>query len=185
MLVSNVKFHEGINWDQYKVLPGISFSWLKTEGQPIPESEGMHIGKLVHTYLLKPKEYNFEHAEIVIPIASKLISFGGESFRLMKPELGITATFCVEGLYFNWRGMPDNHIFRQIVVDYKIIAGDLKGYVDKFKYDEQLRGYMLPVEAPIGLIIAYNKKTKNIQTHSIGQDVRWWSYKVKQYGKPS
>lgn len=182
MQVLNVKFHEDIAWDDYKVMPGKSFSWLKSEGEPIPESPGMHIGKLVHTYLLKPKEYNFEEADIVIPIARELIKL---NLPAMKLEVGVTATFLVEGLKMEWRGMPDAHLFKHVVVDYKVLAGDLDAYNKRFMYPEQLRGYMLPVEAPIGIIIAWNKKTKKVQTHTIGQDVRWWSYKVKQYGIPA
>lgn len=184
MQVLNVKFHE-VDWDHYCTLPGKSFSWLKNEGTVIPESEGIRIGKLTHTYVLKPKEYNYEQADIVIPIARELVRFFPPLLlNRMTSEMGVTAIFETEGLAMDWRGMIDLHLYGQLVVDFKIIAGDLKHYIETFKYDHQIIGYGLPVRAPYRLIIAFNKKTKRIQTHQVQLDLRWWQYKVKQYGKP-
>lgn len=180
--VKNVKYHPNIEWEDYLNLPGYSFSYLKNDGAAINVGDGIRIGKAVHTYLLKPKEYNWEHADIVIPIARRLKDF---YIPGMEVECGITAEFHYDGLFMPYRGMPDEHMKKRLVIDYKIINGDLGGYVKNFKYDEQLRGYMMPPECPLALIIAYNKKTKAVQTEIIKPDPRWWIYKIKQYGKPS
>lgn len=182
MQVSNVKYYPNYNWDDYTKLPGLSFSFLKNDGASIEETPGMRLGKLVHTYLLKPKEYNWENAEMVIPIAKVLMRYNLTT--AMVPECGITADFEHEGLIMHWRGMPDLHRVGALVSDFKILAGDLSGYLKRLLYEEQLRGYGLPIRAPLGLIIGFNKKSQRVQTHVVKPDPRWWIYKIKQYGKP-
>ena len=182
MQIRNVKFYKNIDWETYINMPGKSFSWLKNEGAGIGESEGIRIGKLVHTYLLKPTEYNYEQADIVIPIARVLVEHYNTIIKWAECETGATADFIVDGLLMPYRGMADMNIFKHLVVDFKVLGNDLKYAMERFMYKDQIRGYMLPFEAPLGLIIAYNKKTKKVQTESVGQDIRWWTYKVKQYG---
>lgn len=184
MQINNVQYHPDIPWEDYLKLPGYSFSGLKNQGVDILPSEGIAIGKLVHTYLLKPKEYNYERHEIVIPIARELVKYYNSIIRFAEVEVGVTSNFCVDGLCMPHKGLADMAIRKHLIVDYKILAGDLQYYLKTFLYAEQLRGYMLPFEAPIGLIIAYNKRTKKVQREVIGQDPRWWIYKIKQYGKP-
>lgn len=180
--VSNIQFHPEIDWPDYCKLPGKSFSWLKSEGVDIPDSEGIRLGKSVHTYLLKPKEFNwdYENAGIVREIAGKLKDYyipGGVV------ECGITARFEYEGLYMDWRGMPDWHLKNILTIDYKVIAGDLDRYVERFLYDHQLSGYMLPTKCPDGMIVAWNKVAKKVQTKLIKPDPRWWIYQVKKHGR--
>lgn len=164
-------------------MPGKSFSGLKSNGVPIPESEGMRLGKLVHTYLLKPKEYTWEQPEVVVPIARKMVSVIGTALiPVLEAECAITAKFVHEDITLDWKGMPDLHLKKVIVIDFKVIAGDLKSYIKTFGYDNQLIGYGAPIEAANRLIVAFNKKTQAVQTEFISYDPRWWQYQIKKYG---
>ncbi len=175
----NITFHTDCDWDTYLQLPGVSFSGLKDK--PFTGNEGSNLGKRVHNYLLKPKEYDWADPEAVIPIARKLVQIG--AWNLMIPECGITCTLQVDGFQLAWRGMPDLHLVRKLVVDFKIIAGSLETYAKQFNYDEQLRGYMLPCAAPLGLIIAYNKRLKAVETRMIKPNGLWWDNIVKTKGE--
>lgn len=177
---NNITFHYNCDWDAYLALPGISFSSLKDK--PFFGNEGSNLGKRVHNYLLKPKEYDWVDPEAVIPIARKLLEFGTGITKIMVPECGITCNLEVDGFRLGWRGMPDLHLVGKLVVDFKIIAGSLKTYSKEFNYPEQLRGYMNPVSAPLGLIIAYNKKAKAVETELIKQDYNFWDNIVRQKG---
>lgn len=182
MQVCNVKYHPDLSWEQYLQLPGLSFSSLKEFTGP--ETYGMHIGKLVHRYVLKPKEYNYEEADVVMPIAAELIKFVGyDILRQAICECPMTADFCSQGFVFNWRGIPDFQIPKVIVVDFKIIAGGtLRGYIERFKYDGQLRGYMMPVRAELGLIIAYNRAKRRVELEPIKPDNDFWRDVTIRYG---
>jgi hypothetical protein len=80
--------------------------------------------------------------------------------------------------------MPDLHKRGLIVVDFKIIkGGSLREYVKTFGYDNQIRGYMLPVNAPAGLIVAYNRAKRIVETQLVGQNHSYWDYIVKQKGE--
>jgi hypothetical protein len=183
--VTNITFHKDCEWDTYCKLPGHSFSSLKNEDKLFVETEGSRIGKQVHTYILKPAEYDFQDADIVVPIARELVKFlGPHILQMLVPECGITANFEHEGFSLPWRGMPDLHKRKVIVVDFKIIkGGSLREYVKQFKYEDQVRGYMLPVEASTGLIVAYNRAKRIVETHLVKQDHSYWDYVVKQKGE--
>ncbi len=186
MNVSQVKFYPELPWDDYLKTPGWSFSGIKNDGrvEPMLESEGMRIGKLVHTYLLKPELYDYNDAGIVVPIARELNRKCGYGLiRNLEKECAVTARFEFEGLYMDYKGLIDTHLKKIIVIDFKVLAGDLDGYIARFHYDHQLIGYGAPVEAKQRLIIAFNKKTKLVQTKFISYDPRWWQYQIKKYGK--
>lgn len=173
MLVTNIQHHPELNWNQYQQLPGLSFSSLREE--EIKENEGMRIGTLVHKYLLKPSDYDFESAGIVVPIARELIKIVGTGLiKTMVAECPMTADFIYEDFVLPWRGIPDLKINRLLVIDFKVISGSLKNYRKYFNVDNQLRGYMLPNYTNDGLIIAYNKKIKAVEMEMIHQDTRWW-----------
>lgn len=184
MQVLDVRYYKDIPWEDYLALPGKSFSGIKNEGVDIGYSTGIKIGKLVHTYLLKPKEYNYEESDIVIPIARALVSVYNSIIKHAEVEIAATSKFVLEGLMMPHKGLADMAIRRHLVLDFKILAGDLKPYLERFKYPDQVRGYMLPFEAPLGLIVAFNKKTKQVQMEPVGQNITWWAHQIKKYGTP-
>lgn len=181
LTVQDVKIHD-CNWEDYLRLPGISFSGLKEK----PEmNEGIRIGSLVHKYILKPSEYNYESPEIVRPIANALINFVGHSLiNQMVCEKGVTAKFVIDQIVLLWKGMPDMFFINNIIIDFKIISGDLDLYVNRFRYKDQLRGYMFPLNCLKGLIIAYNKKKKRVETYFVElDDMSFWHNVVLTRGE--
>jgi hypothetical protein len=183
VIISNIQHHPNMPFDQYLKLPSTSFSGLK-EGGPIEETPGMRIGTSVHKYILKPSEYNYEQADIVLPIANELIRTVGHGLlRNMICEVPITATFTHDDHDFKWKGIPDCYLPKIIIVDFKIINGSLTDYMRFFNYPNQLRGYMLPTECNLGLIIAYNKKRKLVEKAIIKQDTYWWEHIVTTRGE--
>lgn len=174
MEVTNVIFYDEMPWESYIALPGLSFSGLK-DFKADPNSTGIRIGSLVHKYTLKPKEYNYEHADVVIPISRELIKFITPALlQRAKCECPITADLIFNGFILKWRGMPDMFLINSLVIDLKVIEGDLEAYCAYFNYPNQLRGYMKPVGASMGLIIAWSKKKKKVQTKIILPDDSWW-----------
>lgn len=186
LIVQNVKLHPNILWEDYLKLPGKSFSGLKNAGAEIPESEGIRIGRLVHSYLLKPKEYTWEMADVVVPIARELMSFiKPELMLMMRMECGVTCNFVHEGLSMLYKGLLDAHIPKVLLVDFKVLGSDLDNAIKFFRYDEQVRGYALPIEVDTRMIISFNKKTRMVQSKCITYDPRWWCYQVKRWGLPN
>lgn len=185
-ITGQVKFHYNILWEDYLQLKALSFSGIKNYGaEPIEESEGIRIGKQVHTYLLKPQEYDWLDSGIVVPIAREINKICGLSLiRLLQKECAVTCKFSFEGLEIDYKGLLDSHLNKIIVIDYKVLAGDVDGYIKRYNYDNQLIGYGAPIEAKRRLLIAYNKKTKQVQTRFIEYDPRWWQHQIKKFGKP-
>jgi hypothetical protein len=183
MIIENVIVHHGISFEDYLQIPRISFSSLKDA--PVNESVGMRIGSLVHRYLLKPKSYRYEEADIVIPISQALVSFvGRELIQFMIAEVPVTADFIWEGFRLRWKGVPDLRYAQVVVVDFKVIKeGTLKGYCDRFGYREQIRGYMMPFGVDLGLIIAYNRKTKKVEIEAVDKSSLWWQAVTMSHGE--
>ncbi len=182
---TNITFHKDCEWDTYCKLPGHSFSSLKNEQRPFVESEGSRIGKAVHQYILKPLEYDWSMPEIVIPIARKLIDFVSPSvLKQMVPECGITATFTSDGFELPWRGMPDLYLRNVLVIDFKVFkSGSVAQFIKNYGSDNQVRGYMLPVSAPVGLIVGYNRTKREVDVATILPDGHWWDNIVKTKGE--
>lgn len=184
MKIENVKQYDDLSFEDYLQIPRISFSSLKDSPITV-ETPGIRIGSLVHRYLLSPQLYNYEEADVVIPIASALVGFVGRAcLKGMICEKPMTADFVYEGFSLPWKGVPDMKYPEVIVVDFKVIAGDLEHYCDRFDYPEQIRGYMLPNNVDVGLIIAYNRKRKIVQTKTVYKDTKWWAIKVMSHGQP-
>lgn len=173
MEVTNIKYHPDLPFSEYLKLSGTSFSGLKDS--KAPDSPAIRLGTYVHRYILQPDKYNYEMADVVIPIANELITFVGTSLlRTMRCETAITANFEYLDFSFNWKGIPDMSLTKNIVIDFKVIDGDIEKYCDYFNYPSQLRGYMKAESAQVGLILAFNKRKRNVQKKIILPDDRWW-----------
>jgi hypothetical protein len=181
--ITNIKHHPELDFDQYLKLEGTSFSGLKKFDGKV--TAGMHMGSLVHKYLLKPKEYDYEAYDIVRPLASKLVDFVGiDIIKESVAEVPITADLEYEGFRFKWKGVPDLRMPNVVVVDFKIIASnDLEWYCQRFNYPEQIRGYMNPDKIDLGLIVAINKSNHNVMVKPITQDQKWWKTIILSRGE--
>lgn len=183
MLVENITIHDQLSFDDYLKINRVSFSSLKDI--PFKESEGSRIGKLCHTYALKPSEYRYEQADVVVPITRALISYVGiDLLRGSVCEQPVTADFVVDGFSLPWKGVPDIRVTNVVVIDLKIIKeGTLKAYCERFGYPDQCRGYMAPFNVDLGLIIAYNRKKKIVEVEPIPYDTKFWSLKTITHGQ--
>ena len=75
MIVTNVQYYRGLDFEKYLKVPGISYSTIK--GFEGPPTAGMSLGTKVHQYLLEPTEYAWEDAGIVREIAAaNTVGFG-------------------------------------------------------------------------------------------------------------
>lgn len=181
MQVNNVQAHTGLPFADYLKLPGTSFSSLKPA---FAQTEGMRIGTLVHTYILKPWQYEYEESEIVIPVARELIRVVGHTLlRQCINETPLTADFVHDGFCLPWRGVPDSRLRNILTIDYKVIKGDLLDYLERFNYPEQLNGYCLGGNTPDGMIIAYNRSRKKVQIHTQKCCSKFWENIVLTRGK--
>lgn len=179
---TNTIFHHALAFEDYLQLPGVSFSSLKMEDQPpLVESPGMRMGKKVHQYLMQPSQYKWEenHAQVkAIALELKRFIIPG-----MTAEIPFTCELQSAGFSLQYRGVPDLAVYGHLVLDFKIIAGGLDGYMKRFGAIEQIRGYMNPCGASVGIIAAYNKIKQRVEVCQFGQDTGWWERQVLSRGK--
>lgn len=183
MIVSNIKYHRDIPFDDYLKMNGVSFSSLKAD-EFIP-SAGSMLGSKVHTYINEPEKYDYSDAEMVIPIAKELRKHLGDSFTYLEKEVAVTADFQHNGMLLKYKGRVDLLKIGRLVVDIKVLSGSLVKAVERFNYDKQLSGYCLGTESPIGLIMAFNKLSKKVEKLIIKPDPTFWEYQCVRMGVPA
>ncbi len=181
MKITNVQYYHGLNFEEYLRLPGTSFSSLKDS---IPATTGMQLGSRVHQYVNEPKEYDWENVNEVKAIATALRAYIGEAFQYLQKEVAFTAEFHHNGMMLIYKGRADMLFVNKIVIDLKVLAGSLPQYIKMFGYDRQISGYCLPPNCPIGLIVAYNKQLKKVETQRIVPDAKYWEFITVQKGVP-
>lgn len=183
--VTNRKTYAGMPWDSYFKVPGYSFSYLKNDGVQIPMTNKMRLGKLVDQYLFTPHEYGGEMRDVVVPIAKALSSFMGGALNREKAQLPVTADFTVDGLTMPFRGLIDQAVGKDLIVDLKVSELPPVKAIEYFRYDRQITGYCLAYGATKGIVLSINPKTKKISTLPIPLVTDWWCHKVREYGLPT
>lgn len=187
MTISNRIIHPDLSWQEYCQLPGHSYSSLKAEKMPpIQVTDKMRLGTRVHHYLLDPAKYDWQQAELVLPIAKVLAKVPGLTTLLASGdcELPSTADFCHEGFILPWRGIADIHIARRLIIDFKITEMKLTAAVKFFRYDWQQSGYCAGYDVPQALIVSIHPRTKAVDMAYIKPDFRWWEEKCLTHGIP-
>jgi len=181
MRISNITYYRGLDFEDYLKLPGTSFSSLKGE---IPVSAGMALGSRVHAYINEPDKYDWQQVDIVKPIAATLRAVVGDAFKYLEKEVAFTCDMEHNGLVLTYRGRADMLKVGRIVIDLKVLAGSLESACSRFGYVDQISGYCLPTNCDRGLIIAYNKSTKKVETKLIKPTPGFWEYTVARLGRP-
>lgn len=181
MTISNIKYYYDLPFEDYLKLPGTSFSMLK--GGDITETAAMQLGTRVHNFLNEPTKYDWQQAEIVRPIAAAIIGYIGNAFHYLHKEVAFTCDMIHNGLVLQYRGRADMICIGKIVVDLKIIAGSIQASCDRFGHIDQVSGYCLGTTTPVGLIIAYNKSRKAVETKVIKPVPGFWEYQVVRLGR--
>lgn len=183
MIIRNVKYYHGLPFEDYLKLEGISYSTIK--GFEGPPTKGMILGTRVHQYINEPDQYDWGgDVERVRAIAESLRKVLGDAINFLKKEVSFTADFVHNGMVMKYKGRADMMIPGKIIVDLKVLSGYLEPSIKMFGYDRQISGYCLPTKAPIGLIVAFNKKTFKPETKLIKPDSAFWEYQVARYGVP-
>lgn len=187
MEVKNLRIHQNMPFEDYLNLEGTSYSTIRGAGVGIISvTKKMELGKQVHAYLLTPKEYNYENHDLVFPIASALQKQLGSLVKYMQPELSFQADFCSNGFVMPYKGRADIPILfagkYKIVIDIKVSEMPLKKAIEYFRYDYQVSGYCIGLNAEAGMIISIHPKTKLITMANIPIDDQFWDYNVRQKG---
>lgn len=182
MKVINQRFYSDLDFEDYLKMPGTSYSSLK-QTVFVP-SDGMKLGTRVHNYILEPEKFDWQQTEIVKPMAAAIREILGESIKYLSKEIAFTADFIYDGMRMPYKGRVDMLRIGRIVIDLKILAGSIEPAIGRFGYDKQVSGYCLGTGCPTGLIIAYNKATKKIETKMIKPDATFWNYTTVTKGVP-
>lgn len=177
-----MQYYRGQDFAAYLTMPGTSFSGLKDV--PVPQSAGMSLGTRVHNYILEPEKFDWTDAGIVRKIADALRTYMGGALDVLESEVAFTADFHHNGMVLPYKGRADKLKIGRLVVDFKILGGSLMSAIARFGYDKQLSGYCLATGSPLGLIIAYNKSRKQVETHLLGPNPEFWEYQAVRMGRP-
>lgn len=183
MQITNTKYYHAIDFDAYLAMPGVSFSGLKDI--PVPQSAGVSLGSRVHQYILEPTTYDWTDAGVVKKIAEALRKYMGASLSVLDKEIAFTCDMHHNGMVLPYKGRADMLKIGRIVVDFKILAGGVLAAAERFGYDSQISGYCLATGCPQGLIVAWNKQRKIVETRLIHPDATFWEYQVVRLGRPA
>ena len=178
-----MKVHPGISFEEYRALPGLSYSGIKN-GDFVPTKK-MMLGTAVHNYILEPDKYNGANRDVVVPIARVILSQLGELAKHMQTELSVTCNMKYEGFAMAYKGRIDMIRPGKLIIDLKISEIPLNRSVPFFGYANQLTGYCLATNTPAALILRVCPKTYKVEKTMIRKNVAWWEYKVLEYGVPS
>lgn len=184
--VSNLQFHNDIPFEDYLALPGYSFSGLKSKmsGEVIKPSTGMMLGTRVHNYLLEPEKYDGVDYAMVTKIAAVLRGYLGAATQFLIKEQAFTATFTYDGYEMQYKGRTDLLFPNKLVIDLKILSGDLQSAIDRFNYGSQLTGYAIATGCMTSIIISFNKKNSKVESRIIPKQYEFWMHCIKTYGNP-
>jgi hypothetical protein len=195
MKIFNTQYYSDLDFEEYKQMPGISYSSLR-EDAPTTPTPAMSLGTKVHQFLLEPHLYKYDDITIVRPIAIEIRRYLGDAFDAFQKELSFTAMFTHNGMAMPYKGRADLIKVGKLIVDIKISNMYLHRGVSHFGYEKQLAGYCLATGTvgtmPNGLaaiIVSYNKVTRHIEKHlikrqTIADHVGFWEYQVARNGKP-
>ena len=183
MTVGNTIYYESLDFEKYLQIDGTSFSTIKGfDGVP---SAGMRLGTRVHNYISEPEKYDWQQAEEVRAIASAIKKTVAAALKFMKKELSFTSDFSFNGMTMRYKGRADGIIPGMLCIDYKVLSGDIEAACDRFGYENQVSGYCLATGCPKGIIVAYNRKIKEVQTKVITPSQEFWNYNIVRYGRPT
>ena len=182
MIVRNLKYYHTLPFEEYLKIPGVSYSSLN--GFSGPPSTGMQLGSRVHQYLNEPKEYDWQDATTVRAIAGQLKSFLGGSYDHLEKEVAFTAEFIHNDMLMTFKGRADMMKAGRLILDVKILSGDLEKAIERFGYHKQLSGYCLATGANVAIILAFNKIKKRVEVKTITPDAAFWEYQTVKHGRP-
>jgi hypothetical protein len=183
MRIFDTRIMEGVDFDEYLQLPGLSYSDIKNDGKRITPTDKMRFGTLVDTYVFEPAKYNYEQYDLVQPIAQQIVTDLGPLIKHGRRQLAVTCTMVHKGFYLYYRGRPDL-VAGGLIIDLKVSELPILQSIQHFGYNRQVNGYAIPLQSRGGLIYSIHPKTHKVQKQAITNEVTWWEQIVLKYGKP-
>lgn len=185
MKIRNLQVFKGLPFEDYKALPGLSHSAIKSDGAVFTATPAMQLGTKVHNYLLEPHKYDHSDIETVRPLAVALKKRVGDVLmQRMEPELSVTCEMHHNGMKLQYKGRLDMSAMNVLVVDFKVTKMPIHKGVEHFGYDNQQSGYALATGARAAIIMAINPTTKAIQVFNVPIRTDWWEYQIVKHGTP-
>lgn len=186
MIVQNRQIIEGMPFDDYLKLPGISYSFIKNGGISIPLTPKMRLGIAVETFVFEPAKYDGHRYDEVRRLAGPLIQMYGPLLKGGKSQLTVTADFIFGNMTMKYKGRID-HMITNLVTDLKVSQLGLLQAINHFGYDKQLNGYALGADAAGSILISIKDRgfaPPEIRKMNIPNCSTWWEQKVLEYGTP-
>lgn len=183
MKIFDTRIIEGVPFDDYLKLPGISYSTIKNNGTRIDPTNKMKFGSLVDAYIFEPHTYTGEYYNLVRPIAEKVVSVLGPLIKHGRRQIVVMCTMVYKGLYMYYKGRVDLEA-GGLVIDHKVSEMNILAAINHFGYNHQVNGYAIPLGSKGGLIFSVHPKTHAIQLQAIQNSLIWWQQQVLKYGKP-
>jgi hypothetical protein len=175
---------EGVDFDEYLQLPGLSYSDIKNDGKKIDPTVKMRFGTLVDTYVFEPSKYNYEQYHLVRPVADRIVSDLGPLIKRGRRQLAVTCTMVHQGFYLYYRGRPDLDA-GGLVIDLKVSEMPIIQSINHFGYNHQVNGYAIPLGSRGAVIYSINPKHPHqVQKQAVANSLSWWEKQVLKYGKP-
>lgn len=180
--VKNIKVYENMDFEDYKLLPGTSFSMIKSDFKEIKVTNKMNLGSQVDCYINNSNNFSGD-LRIIKPLAYALKLRVGDLYNKFKKQISVTCDFVYEGMILNYKGRPDWALENLLIVDTKV-SDSIDKTIHFFGYPNQISGYCLPFNANKGLILAANPKNNTVKLINIPIKFDWWERQILKYGKP-
>jgi len=188
IVVSNLKYYNDLDFNEYLAFSGYSFSGIKTleSGVQIVPSQGMMLGTRVHNFLLEPHKYDGVDYNHVSKISAALRQFLGAAIKFLEKEVAFTCELQYNGMSMVYKGRTDLLFKGKLIIDLKVLSGKLQGAIDRFGYEKQLSGYGIATSTPNVLLLSFNKALKkdNVEHKMFSPTQEWWMYVITKYGSP-
>jgi hypothetical protein len=183
MRIFDVRILDGVPFEDYLKLPGLSYSAVKDKKFEGPATAKMNFGSLVDAYVFEPHTYNGEQYELVVPVARRITRDLGPLIKAGRPQLAILCTMVHMGMYMYYKGRVD--LFAGgMVIDLKVSEVSIMRAIEIFGYHHQLNGYAIGLDARQSILYSVHPKTTDIQMAAIPNRVDYWERAVLKHGRP-
>lgn len=183
MQIFDVRIIEGLPFEDYLKLPGISYSFVSGGGAFKSATPKMEFGSRVDAYLFEPEKYDGVDYKLVRAVAEKVKARLGVLIKHGKRQLAVMCTMAHRGMYIYYKGRVD--LFAGgMVIDLKVSELEILRAIQVFGYQNQLNGYAIPLKARGSILFSIHPKKHDVQTCPINNSTSFWEQIVLKHGTP-